>query len=245
MCDGYKAYESAFKLETRIEAGCMAHARRKFYELIKENQRPVAAQAVQRIAWLYRIEREARELHKRARLAMRHVRAGPLCEELLLWLGLERQRVPDGSAIASVIDYSLNRWTALTAYLVDGNVAIDNNHIENLMRPWAMGRKAWLFAGSELAAVVMSLAQSVRMNGHDPWAYLRHGWSLTAEAAKPISMLISDTNGKADAGHGRIESRKCIVSSELDWLEQKAQWSGLSSIAMIEETRERKGAYRH
>ena len=81
------------------------------------------------------------------------------------------------SAIAGAIDYSLNRWTALTAYLVDGNVAIDNNHIENLMRPWAMGRKAWLFAGSELAgqraAVVMSLVQSARMNGHDPWAYLK------------------------------------------------------------------------
>ena len=73
--------------------------------------------------------------------------------------------------------YSLKRWTALTAFLLDGNVAIDNNHIENLMRPWAMGRKAWLFAGSELAgqraAVVMSLVQSARMHGHDPWAYLK------------------------------------------------------------------------
>ena len=75
------------------------------------------------------------------------------------------------------IDYSLNRWTALTAYLLDGNVAIDNNHIENLMRPWARGRKAWLFAGSELAgqraAVVMSLMQSARMHGLDPWTYLK------------------------------------------------------------------------
>jgi len=177
VCDGYKAYESVLKLETRIEAGCMAHARRKFDELIKENQSPVATQAVQRIAWLYRIEKEARELPEHERLAMRQARAGPLCEELHAWLRLERQRVPEGSAIAGAIDYSLNRWTALTAYLVDGNVAIDNNHIENLMRPWAMGRKAWLFAGSELAgqraAVVMSLVQSVRMHGHDPWAYLK------------------------------------------------------------------------
>jgi transposase len=177
VCDGYKAYESVFKLETRIEAGCMAHARRKFDELIKENQSPVATQAVQRIAWLYRIEKQARELPEQQRLAMRQSRARPLCEELHLWLRLERQRVPDGSAIAGAIDYSLKRWTALTAYLLDGNVAIDNNHIENLMRPWAMGRKAWLFAGSELAgqrsAVVMSLVQSARMNGHDPWAYLK------------------------------------------------------------------------
>jgi transposase len=177
VCDDYKAYDSVFKLETRIEAGCMAHARRKFDELIKENQSPVAAQAVQRIAWLYRIEREAKELPAQERLAMRQARARPLCEELHIWLRLERQRVPDGSAIANVIDYSLNRWTALTAYLFDGNVPIDNNHVENLMRPWAMGRKAWLFAGSELAgqraAVVMSLVQSAKMQGHEPWAYLK------------------------------------------------------------------------
>ena len=177
VCDGYKAYESVFKLNARIEAGCMAHARRKFDELIKENQSPVATQAVQRIAWLYRIEKEARELPEHERLAMRQARGKPLCEELHVWLRLERQRVPDGSAIAGAIDYSLKRWTALTAYLLDGNVAIDNNHIENLMRPWAMGRKAWLFAGSELAgqraAVVMSLVQSARMHGHDPWAYLK------------------------------------------------------------------------
>ena len=108
---------------------------------------------------------------------MRQTKAKPLCEELHAWLRLERLRVPDGSAIARAIDYSLNRWTALMTYLLDGNVPIDNNHIENLMRPWAMGRKAWLFAGSELAgqraAVVMSLAQSAKMHGHDPWAYLK------------------------------------------------------------------------
>ena len=177
VCDGYKVYESVLKLETRTEAGCMAHARRKFDELMKENQSPVAMQAVQRIAWLYRIEKEIRELPEHERLVMRQSRARPLCEELHAWLRLERQRVPEGSAIAGAIDYSLNRWTALTAYLLDGNVAIDNNHIENLMRPWAMGRKAWLFAGSELAgqraAVVMSLVQSAKMHGHDPWAYLK------------------------------------------------------------------------
>ena len=82
---------------------------------------------------------------------MRQTKAKPLCEELHVWLRLERQRVPDGSAIVRAIDYSLNRWAALTTYLLDGNVPIDNNHIENLMRPWSMGRKVWLFAGSELA----------------------------------------------------------------------------------------------
>ena len=94
-----------------------------------------------------------------------------------VWLRLERGRVPDGSAIAGAIDYSLNAWAALTANLNDAMVQVDNNHIERLMRPWAMGRKAWLFAGSELAgqraAIVMSLVQSAKLNGHDPWAYLK------------------------------------------------------------------------
>ena len=84
--------------------------------------------------------------------------------------------MPDGSAIAQAIDYSLNAWGQLTQNLLDAEVPVDNNHLENQMRPWAMGRKAWLFAGSELAgqraAMVMSLVQSAKLNGHDPWAYL-------------------------------------------------------------------------
>ncbi len=177
VCDDYVAYDSVLKLERRIEAGCAAHSRRKFDELIKSNKSPVAAQAVQRIAAIYRIEREARELDPEERLAMRQHRSRPLCEELHVWLQLERQRVPEGSGIARAIDYSLNRWGALTRFLDDGDVPIDNNHCENLMRPWAMGRKAWLFAGSELAgqraAVIMSLLQSAKLNGHDPWTYLK------------------------------------------------------------------------
>lgn len=85
--------------------------------------------------------------------------------------------MPDGSGIAAAIDYSLNRWDALGRFLLDGEVSVDNNSVENLIRPWAMGRKAWLFAGSELAgqraAVVMSLVQSAKLNGLDPWAYLK------------------------------------------------------------------------
>ena len=177
VCDDYVAYDSVLKLENRIEAGCTAHSRRKFDELIKANQSPVAAQAVQRIAALYRIEREAKELSPEDRLAVRQDRTKPLCKEMHVWLQLERQRVPDGSAIAGAIDYSLNRWGALTRFLQDGDVPIDNNHCENLMRPWAMGRKAWLFAGSELAgqraAIIMSLLQSAKLNGHDPRAYLK------------------------------------------------------------------------
>ena len=174
--DEFKGYESVLKLDGRTAAGCLAHARRKFDELIKVNQSPVAQQAVQRIAWIYRIEQEARQLCAEDRLAMRRERSKLLWREMQVWLQLERTRVPEGSAIARAIDYSLNHWPALTAHLQDGNVPIDNNHIENQMRPWAMGRKAWLFAGSELAgqraAIVMSLVQSAKLNGHSPWSYL-------------------------------------------------------------------------
>lgn len=85
----------------------------------------------------------------------------------------------DGVPAAKAIDYALGHWAALTRHLEDGAVAIDNNHLERQIKPWAMGRKAWMFVGSELAgqraAIVMSRVRSVRMNGHDPWVYLRDG----------------------------------------------------------------------
>jgi hypothetical protein len=89
----------------------------------------------------------------------------------------QRELVPEGSATAKALDYSLKRWVALTRYLEDGAVPIDNNQIENLIRPWALGRSNWSFAGSlrsgKRAAAIMSLIQSARINGHDPYAYLK------------------------------------------------------------------------
>jgi transposase len=178
--DEYKAYETvldAAKYPGRTAAGCLAHARRKFDELLKANASMLAGEAVRRIAAIYRVERELTGLKVEDRLARRQMSTKPLWEELHLWLQLERTRVPDGSATAQAIDYSLNHWVALTRNLHDGAVPVDNNHLENQMRPWAMGRKAWLFAGSEMAgqraAIVMSLVQSAKLNGHDPWAYLK------------------------------------------------------------------------
>lgn len=177
VCDGYGGYDQVLKQESRIGAACFAHARRKFDELVKDNLSPVGAQAIQRIAALYNIVRQVKECLPQERQAIRQARAKPLCEDLHAWLKLEMKCVPEGSATAKAIAYSLNRWEALTAYLDNGAVQIDNNHIENLMRPWAMGRKAWLFAGSELAgqraAIVMSLLQSAKLHGHEPWAYLK------------------------------------------------------------------------
>ena len=176
-CDDYAGYDVVFKREGCTEAGCLAHARRKFDELAKANASPVATQAVQRIARIYRVESQAREMSAEARLAHRQQHSRALWDELHAWMKLERTRVPDGGGIAAALDYSLKRWGALGRFLGDGAVSVDNNHIENLMRPWGLGRKAWLFAGSELAgkraAMVMSLLQSARLHGHDPWAYLK------------------------------------------------------------------------
>jgi transposase len=177
VVDAYGGYDAALATEGRSTALCVAHARRKFDELVKANASPVAAEAIGRIAWLYRIEAEARELPSHERLRLRQERSKPLWEQLHLWLRLERSRVPDGSAIAKAIDYSLNHWTGLARFLLDGDVPIDNNYVENRIRPWALGRKNWLFIGSPLAgeraAVVMSLLQSAKLCGHEPWAYLK------------------------------------------------------------------------
>ena len=98
-------------------------------------------------------------------------------DTLHLWMLLIRQKITDGSATAKALDYSLKRWSALTRFVDDGRQPVDNNWIENQIRPIAIGRNNWLFAGSlragKRAAAVMSLVHSARLNGHDPYAYLK------------------------------------------------------------------------
>ena len=103
--------------------------------------------------------------------------AKPIADALHQWMLVHRQKVPDGSGTARALDYSLKRWTALMYYLDDGMVPIDSNWVENQIRPWALGRSNWLFAGSlrsgQRAAAVMTPIQSAKLNGHDPYAYLK------------------------------------------------------------------------
>lgn len=124
----------------------------------------VADEALRRMARIWRLEREFAGMDAGQRLAARQELAKPLWQDLLKWLQLERARVADGGAAAKAIDFSLNNWQALTRNLHNGDVPVSNNHLENLMRPWAVERKAWLFCGSELAgqraAMVTSLLQS-------------------------------------------------------------------------------------
>ena len=176
VTDDYSGY---FGLQAQgvTAALCWAHARRRLFEAHKFNGSEIAGQAVALIAKLYEIEREARELEPEARRLLRQERSRPIVDALHIWLTEKRQTLAKADVTAKAIDYSLSNWRALTRYLDDGNVPIDNNAAENAVRPLCVGRKNWLFVGSqqagERAAVVLSLIESAKLNGHDPWAYLK------------------------------------------------------------------------
>lgn len=194
VCDDYSGYKDSFGLGV-TEIGCMAHARRKFFDLHVANKSTLAATALETIGQLYVIERQAKALDPEQRLRLRQEHSKPLMATLQAWLIAQRQNVPDGTATAKAIDYSLKRWHALTRYLDDGAVPIDNNPVENQIRPWALGRSNWLFAGSlrsgQRAAAVMSLIQSARLNGHDPYAYLKDVLArLPTQKASAINELL-------------------------------------------------------
>jgi len=176
VCDDYAGYKAGFG-QGVTEIGCMAHARRKFFDLHAANKSPLAAQALDFIGQLYDIERKSKDHPPDKRQQLREERARPIADALRQWMLAQRQKVPDGSGTAKALDYSLKRWGALTRYLSDGAVPIDNNWVENQIRPWALGRSNWLFAGSlrsgQRAAAVMTLIQSAKLNGHDPYAYLK------------------------------------------------------------------------
>ena len=176
VCDDFGGYKASFALGV-TEIGCMAHARRKFFDLHATNKSTLAEQALRYIQLLYEIESEIRDLEPDVRRRIRQEKAVPVMNMLHTWMIAQRELVHEGVAIAKALDYSLKRWTALSRYLDDGAVPIDNNHIEQQIRPWALGRKNWLFAGSlrsgQRAAALMSLIQSAKLNGHDPYAYLK------------------------------------------------------------------------
>jgi hypothetical protein len=179
ICDDYSGYKARFASGQMIEVGCMAHARRKFHELHVTGKSLIAEQALQLIQQLYQIEAELREIPD-CSAEQRHQRrqqdSQPIMRQLYVWLKEYQDKVPKSSPTAKAINYSLKRWSALSRYLDDGNLPIDNNWIENQMRPWALGRKNWLFAGSlrsgQRAANIMTLIQSAKLNGLDPYAYL-------------------------------------------------------------------------
>lgn len=152
--------------------------RRKFYDILQSTGSPIASEAVARIAVLYAIEKDIRGKPPDDRKAVRQARAGPLLAELKTWLQEQLSRVSAKSSLAQAVGYTLPRWTALTRYLADGRLEIDNNAAERSIRPVALGRKNYLFAGSdaggERAALIYSLIGTARLNDINPQDYLTY-----------------------------------------------------------------------
>ena len=191
QADAYAGFHHLYLGGTIQEAACWAHVRRKFYELQVAHASPIAAEALKRIAELYAIEAEIRGRPPEQRLAIRNPRARPLLESLRQWLEATLTAVSRKSEIAKAIRYALGRWRALLRYCDDGRIEIDNNAAERALRAVALGRKNYLFAGSdsggERAATIYSLIGTAKLNGLDPEAYLRQ--VLERIADHPINRI--------------------------------------------------------
>ena len=191
QADGYAGYDQLYLSRPIREAACWAHVRRKFYDLEQAHASPIATEAIRRIAQLYGIESAVRGKPPDERRSARQQHARPLLDDFHAWLLRSLATLSAKSAIAGAIHYALNRWAALLTYVNDGLVEIDNNAAERALRAVALGRKNYLFAGSdsggERAAAIYSLTESAKLNGLDPEAYLRH--VLTHIADHPVNRV--------------------------------------------------------
>jgi len=171
-----RLYDGRRKPGPIIEAACWAHARRKFFDLARLDKAPIAVEAVERIDALFAIEREINGLAPQERVHERNRRSRPLVAALEAWLREQRAKLSGQSKTGQAIAYSLTRWIALTRFLDNGRLCMSNNAAEREIRPVAMGRKNWTFAGSDAggqrAAAVYSLIQTARLNDVDPQAWL-------------------------------------------------------------------------
>ena len=181
MVDDYVGYKALFSnignREACIELACFAHARRKFFDLHQANQSPIAWDALQRIGALYAIEAEGKALSIEARQQLRREKSLPQLQAFHDWLIQIRVGTAHGGALAKAMDYTLKRWPALIRYAETGHLPIDNNPVENCIRPIALGKKNWLFTGSERAgqraAAIQSLLGTAKLNGLNPAAWLK------------------------------------------------------------------------
>jgi transposase len=182
QCDGYAAYRAFANRrgQTIALAGCWAHARRKFHEALESSPR-LASWLLGQIQQLYRIEANLREHHAgpRLRAAVRASESRPVVkriERALLKLKASKRQLPQ-SLLGTAIDYALSQWRMLEIYLADGRVEIDNNLVENAIRPTAIGKKNWLFVGEadagQRSAIIYTVIETCRRQGLNPYQYLR------------------------------------------------------------------------
>lgn len=184
QADGYAGFERLYQRHNEhgkpeiVEAACWAHARRKFFDLHALQASPVALEALNRIGALYKVESGIRGKPPDERARIRQLHTQPLMHELKAWFEQTLSRVSTKSELALSIRYALTRWVALTRFIDDGRIEIDNNAAERALRCVALGRKNFLFAGSdaggERAAAIYSLIGTAKLNGLDPEAYLRY-----------------------------------------------------------------------
>ena len=190
QADAYAGFDRLYGEKIK-EAACWAHVRRKFYDIHVSLASPIALEALERIGRLYKIEEEIRGRPPDERQAVRQARAGPELESLHEWLHKTVTTLSKKSELAKAIRYALSNWVALTRYRDDGRLEADNNAAERALRAVALGRKNWLFAGSddggERAAAIYTLIGTAKLNALDPEGYLRH--VLERIADHPINKI--------------------------------------------------------
>jgi transposase len=191
QADGYAGFDQIYETGRIQEAACWAHVRRKFYDLHIAHKSVVAAEAIKRIGALYAIEKEIRGHPAQARREIRNARARPLLASLKQWLEETSGKLSRKSDTALAVRYALGRWEALLRYVDNGWLEIDNNAAERALRAVALGRKNYLFAGSdrggESAAAIYSLIGTAKLNGINPEFYLRNVLSRIAD--HPINRI--------------------------------------------------------
>jgi len=190
QADAYSGYDCIYATGKVMEIACWAHARRKFYDA-RTSDAARAHHVLAMIRLLYDAERDAKELDADARLTLRQERSRPLLDQLHTWLLNKRDAVLPKSPIGGAIGYALNHYEALRRYITNGDLAIDNNTAERAIRPLVVGRKNYLFFGSDTggrtAAILYSLTATAKRHSLDPFVYLRD--VLATIAATPISQL--------------------------------------------------------
>ncbi|SFN13914.1 IS66 family transposase, partial [Nitrosomonas communis] len=193
LVDDYGGYKALFSKTSSpcTELGCWVHARRKFFDLYQANDSPMAFEALQRIGTLYAIEAESKHLTIEDRQQLRVEKSLPALNALHDWLIHTRMQTANGGGSAKALDYTLKRWPSLIRYAQSGHLPIDNNPVENAIRPIALGRKNWLFTGSERAgqraAAIQTLFGTAQLNGLDPAAWLEE--TLTKLPTWPNSRI--------------------------------------------------------
>jgi len=191
QADAYAGFHHLYGNGTIDEVACWAHARRKFHDIHAIHASPITTEALARIGALYRIEEDVRGKPAELRREVRQTRAKPLLEELRFWMEKSLRSLSTKSETAGAIRYALARWRALSRYIDDGLLEIDNSAAERALRAVALGRKNYLFAGSDAggdrAATFYSLIGSAKLNGLDPELYLRT--VLAQIADHPVSRI--------------------------------------------------------